>query len=103
MPDTRPTFPTKKVRYPTTKHDINVPAIAYRKIAPILSIKFFLFRLYPASNIIGGNSTKKKNSGDCVYDRSVYIEVMRQESVSETSLVKFDSIIHHARVATCTS
>jgi hypothetical protein len=52
-------------RRPTTNVDIIVPTMAYRAIAPILSKKSPRLRLYPASNMIGGNRTKKKTSGDC--------------------------------------
>ena len=41
-------------------------------------MKFFLFRLYPASKMIGGSNTKKKNSGDCwvVYVCTMYAYCM---------------------------
>jgi hypothetical protein len=51
------------VSIPTTNADIIVPPNAYSVIAPMFSKNLALSRLYPASNMMGGKSTKKKTSG----------------------------------------
>ena len=50
-----------------TNVDMIVPKHVYKDIAPILSKNPRRSIAYPASNIIGGNNTKKNTSGDYVF------------------------------------
>lgn len=52
--------PARYMSMPMRKADNTVPMKAYAQIAPIFLKNGFTFNENPASNIIGGNNTKKK-------------------------------------------
>ncbi len=57
------TCPNRYTPAPITNADIAVPKMANTSIEPIFWKKFPLCKLYPDSNIIGGNKTRKNIVG----------------------------------------